>query len=56
MFSPIYALILISFGFVAGYSLRAFISRKRRAISREMWRKRQEQKGYDDGIRLTTLP
>jgi len=55
MFSPIYALILVSLGFVAGYSVRALISRKRRANSREMWRKRREQKRYGDGIELNSL-
>jgi hypothetical protein len=43
MFSVIFALILVSVGFVAGYGVRALISRKRRAASREMWRRRLEQ-------------
>ena len=50
MLSPVFALILLSAGFVAGYLLRAFISRKRRAMSREACRKRRDQKHYDDGI------
>ena len=56
MFSPIVALVLLSLGFIAGYGVRALISRKRRAISREMSRKRKEQKIYDEGVELNPLP
>ena len=49
MLSPVFALIVLSAGFVAGYLVRAFLSRKRRAMSREAWRKRRDQKHYDDG-------
>ena len=34
MFSPFFALFLMSVGFVAGYGVRALISRKRRASER----------------------
>jgi len=48
--SAIYALILVSVGFFAGFVLRALISRKRRAAAREEWLRRQDQKRYDDGM------
>ena len=48
--SAIFALILVSVGFFAGFVLRALISRKRRAAAREEWLRRQDQKRYDDGI------
>ena len=50
MFRPIIALIIVGIGFVAGYIVRASISRKRRALAREEWLIRREQKRYDDGI------
>ena len=50
MFSPIFALFLMSVGFVAGYGVRALISRKRRALAREGWLVRRDQKRYDDGL------
>jgi hypothetical protein len=48
VFGPIAALILASVGFVAGYSVRASISRKRRALAREEWLIRLAQKRYDE--------
>lgn len=50
MLSPIFALIAMSVGFVAGYGLRALISRKRRAAARQEWERRRDQKRYDDGL------
>jgi len=49
MFSPIFALILVIVGFVAGYGVRALISRNRRAAAREEWLRRRDQKRYDEG-------
>lgn len=49
MVSPIFALIVLSVGFVAGYGVRALMSRKRRAIAREEWLRRLDQKRYDQG-------
>ena len=54
MLSPIFSLILVSVGFVAGYFLRASISRRRRAAAREEWLRRQDQKRYDDGRAAST--
>jgi hypothetical protein len=53
MLSPIFALIIVSVGFVAGFGLRELISRKRRAAAREEWLRRRDQKRYDDGIAAT---
>ena len=50
MFRPIIALIIVGIGFVAGYIVRASISRKRRALAREEWLIRREQQRHDDGI------
>jgi hypothetical protein len=50
MFRPIVALIIVGIGFVAGYALRASISRRRRAMARERWLIRREQKRFDEGI------
>ena len=50
MFSVVFALILVGIGFVAGYGVRALISRKRRALAREGWLVRRDQKRYDDGL------
>jgi hypothetical protein len=49
MFRPVVALILVIVGFVAGYAVRALISRKRRALAREVWLRRLDQKRYDEG-------
>jgi hypothetical protein len=49
MLGPIFALILVGIGFVAGYGLRASKSRKRRAAALEEWLWRRDQKRYDDG-------
>jgi len=40
----------MSVGFVAGYVVRALISRKRRAAARKEWLWQREQKRYDDGL------
>jgi hypothetical protein len=50
MFRPVIALIILIVGVVAGYGVRALISRKRRAAAREEWLWQREQKRYDDGL------
>jgi hypothetical protein len=50
MFRPVIALIIVIVGIVAGYGVRALISRKRRAIARREWLIRLDQKRYDDGL------
>ena len=49
MISLIFTLIVLSVGFGAGYVVREWISRKRRAAAREAWLRSREQKRYDDG-------
>lgn len=50
MLSAVFPLILVGFGFIAGYVVRELISRKRRAAAREEWARRREQKNYDDRV------
>ena len=52
MFSVIFALILVSVGFVAGYGVRALISWRRRGIARDKWLKSRMRKLHDEGIKL----
>ena len=57
MFSIISALILLGIGFVSGYGLRDLQSRRRRAIARAEWQRRQEEKLLQEtgGAYLHTL-
>ena len=50
MFSLVFALVLLGIGFVAGYGVRALISRKRRALAREELSRKRDQKRYDEGL------
>ena len=50
MFDAILALILVGVGFVAGYAVRALVSRKRRAVARGKRSRTLDQKRYDDGF------
>jgi hypothetical protein len=54
MLKPIVALVLMIVGFVVGYGLRASISRKRRALAREEWLRRRDQKRYDEGVEINS--
>ena len=38
----------LGIGFGAGYAMREMLSRRRRAVAREEWLRRQEQKRYDE--------
>jgi hypothetical protein len=56
MFSPIFALIFWIAGFIAGYGVRALISRKRRDIARDEWLDSRVRKLHDEAINLNGLP
>jgi len=49
MSGPIFMLIVMTLGFVAGYVVRAKLSRKRRAEAREEWLRIRDQTLYDEG-------
>jgi len=42
------ALVLIGIGFAFGYGIRELISRRRRAIAREEWLRRQDEKRHSE--------
>ena len=42
-------LVVMIAGFAVGYAVREVISRKRRAVAREEWRRVRDQTLYDEG-------
>ena len=52
MVAVLSALVLFGIGFGFGYGLRELISRRRRAIAREEWLRRQDEKraGENSGV------
>jgi len=56
VFNAIFTLVLLSLGFAAGYIVRELLSRKRRAVAREAWLIKRDQKRYDDGVMGSSPP
>jgi hypothetical protein len=55
MSAPIFALAFLAAGFVAGYGVRAFISRRRREIARDKWLKSRMRKLHEEGLNFFAL-